>query len=94
MRKLFALAVVCFASSYSLFALNPVGFAQWTFETSAFTSISNVGTAPLSTSIAPEVGSGAATGLHASSATVWSAPTGDGSPKGFSADHYGRGIGS
>jgi hypothetical protein len=90
MKQLLIFAVLSFVSASSSLAATMTP-AEWTFETSAFTSVSNVGTAPLSTSIPPEVGTGAATGLHASSSTVWSTPVGDGSTKAFSADHWAQG---
>lgn len=56
--------------------------AQWTFETSAPTTAG-----PFS----PEVGTGAASGSHASGLTVYSSPLGDGSAQSFSSNHWGVG---
>lgn len=61
--------------------------AQWTFETSA---PSNSGTGSLS-GISAEVGSGIASGIHASSATAWSAPAGNGSSHSFSSSTWAIG---
>ena len=60
--------------------------AQWTFETSlpAFTGASTNG-------IIPEVGTGSAGGTHASSATVYSTPSGNGSAHSFSANTWALG---
>ncbi len=62
--------------------------AKWTFETSG---PSITGTAPSFTGIAPEVGSGTASGVHASSAAVWSSPAGNGSVESFSVNNWAPG---
>ena len=69
-------------------AISGITIAQWTFETS-FTSIitTNATDGPLS----PEAGSGSASGVHASSATAWSSPVGNGSPHSFSANGWAVG---
>jgi hypothetical protein len=56
--------------------------AQWTFETS------NPATAG---PFLAEVGSGTATGVHASSATVYSSPVGNGSARSFSSNNWAIG---
>jgi len=88
MKKFLALAALTAVSVFPSFAQT---VATWTFETSAFTSVTNTGSTPLSTSIAPEVGSGSATGFHTSTATVWSSPTGNGSAKSLSANNWSVG---
>lgn len=62
--------------------------SQWTFENS-FASLT--GTGATLTGIAPEVGTGSASGVHASAATVWSSPSGNGSLHAFSANTWGVG---
>lgn len=59
-----------------------VALAQWTFETSAPTTAG-----PHS----PEIGSGQATGYHASASTVYSSPAGNGSSKSFSSNYWASG---
>ncbi len=61
---------------------NAATLAQWTFETSQ-----PVTAGPFS----PEVGSGAATGSHASGATVFSTPAGNGSAHSFSSNTWAVG---
>jgi hypothetical protein len=56
--------------------------ADWTFETSNPTS---------SGPIAPEIGSGSATGSHASGAAVYSSPAGNGSAHSFSSNNWATG---
>jgi Bacterial Ig domain/Immunoglobulin I-set domain len=68
-------------------AYSQTTLAKWTFETS-YTSIT--GTAASITNIAAEVGTGTASGKHVSASTVWSALTGNGSAKCFSADHWAQ----
>jgi hypothetical protein len=70
---------------------NAATIADWTFESSGFTRISNVGISPLSTNIAPEIGSGSATGLHASSSTAWTSPSGNGSAHSIGANNWAVG---
>ena len=89
MKKLVSLTcglVVAFV----VFAVNAGAtvIADWTFE-SSYTSITGSGSdlGPLS----PETGSGSASGHHANSASVWSAPVGDGSAKSFSVNNWSVG---
>lgn len=60
---------------------------QWTFETSA-PSLSNSATI---SGIAAEVGTGTASGEHASAATDWSNPAGNGSAESFSSNNWSIG---
>ena len=60
--------------------------AKWTFETSKPSA-----TAASITAISAEEGTGTASGLHASSLTVWSNPAGNGSAESFSADRWAIG---
>jgi hypothetical protein len=66
--------------------------AKWTFESG---TISGTATTPTISSPVAETGAQTTgslfTGLHASSATVWSAATGNGSAKSFAADHWATG---
>jgi hypothetical protein len=59
-----------------------VALAQWTFETSVPTSAG-----PHS----PEIGSGQATGNHASGSTTYNNPVGNGSAESFSSDRWASG---
>jgi hypothetical protein len=52
---------------------------QWTFEASQPATAGPV---------APETGSGSASGSHANAATSWSSPSGNGSAHSFSSDHW------
>jgi len=65
---------------------NSTTIAQWTFETSI-----PAGNGTTISGIAAEVGSGTASGVHASSSSAWSNPTGNGSPESFSANNWGVG---
>jgi hypothetical protein len=65
--------------------------ADWTFETSAPGGAGTSITAATIGSINPETGSGTASGVHASSSTIWSNPQGNGSTESFSADHWAVG---
>ena len=60
--------------------------AKWTFETSKPSA-----TAASITAISAEEGTGTASGLHASSLTVWSNPAGNGSAESFSANTWASG---
>ncbi len=62
--------------------------AQWTFES---TSSSITGTAVSLSGLAPETGTGSASGLHASASTAWSSPAGNGSSHSFSANNWAPG---
>jgi len=61
--------------------------AQWTFEGS-FASIT--GSSPTLSGLSPEVGTGTASGVHASTAT-WSSPAGNGSTHSFSVNTWAVG---
>jgi hypothetical protein len=67
--------------------LNADLIAEWTFETSQ-PSLSNSTTIG---SIAAESGSGTASGVHASNATDWSNPAGNGSSESFSSNNWAIG---
>jgi len=60
--------------------------ADWTFETSQ-----PVLTGPAAGPYSPEIGSGSATGLHASATTAYSTPAGNGSAHSFSANMWAVG---
>jgi len=78
MKKLVALAAGFVA--ISLMSANADILADWTFET---TSNLITGTSTTIGPIAADIGTGSATGVHASLST-WSHPAGDGSPSSFS----------
>lgn len=63
--------------------------AQWTFETSlaGFTGTSGATSTDLGP-LAAEIGSGSASGHHATSATKWTSPAGNGSSHSFNSDHW------
>jgi hypothetical protein len=69
----------------------PLGFAQtitrWTYETSLPTGTDSASIG----GIAPELGAGTASGLHASALTDWSNPVGNGSAESFSANEWAIG---
>jgi hypothetical protein len=86
MKKL----VAAFFGILAFTALSPAQtvLSKWTFENMWVTG--NVTSATL-TGLAPEFGSGTASGVHASSATVFSSPAGNGSVHSFSANTWAVG---
>ena len=62
--------------------------ATWTFET---VTAPTGGSAAYPNPIAADIGSGNATGVHASASTVWSTPVGNGSAKSFSSTNWSVG---
>ena len=85
MKKFLALAALSAVSAVPSYAQS---IATWTFET---TSNSITGTSATIGPIAADSGTGNATGVHASSATVWSHPAGNGSPSSFSVNTWAVG---
>jgi hypothetical protein len=85
MRSLILAAVVlcAFASRASATIV-----ADWTFESLTITTGTPAATFPASGGISPEVGAGSASGTHATAATAWSTPAGNGSTKSFSANQW------
>lgn len=81
----------CLFAMFIALGFVPLSFAQtitlWTYETSvpALTDSASI------SGIAPEVGSGQASGLHASALTDWSNPVGNGSLESFSANEWAIG---
>ena len=62
--------------------------ANWTFEPDPFSlAVTNPAIGPFS----PAVGSGSVTGLHASTNTAWSSPSGNGSSNSLSANNWTTG---
>ena len=59
--------------------------SQWTFETNPPADLTDSATGP---SVAADVGNGTATGLHASTATDWTTPAGNGSANALSANNW------
>ncbi len=84
MKKFLAVAAFAFAIQSS-FADT---LALWTFET---TSNSLTGASASLGPILADSGSGSASGVHASAATVWSHPAGNGSGSSFSANTWAQG---
>lgn len=64
--------------------------AQWTFEVSG-PAFNTAVTASSISGIAPEIGAGAASGVHASSAASWSSPVGNGSAESLSVNNWAVG---
>lgn len=85
MKKLFVSVVL---SSLALAATRADTLANWTFE-SSFTYINGTTNFALS-GLAAELGSGTASGWHASTAT-WSSPAGNGSSHSFSVNTWALG---
>jgi len=85
MKKFLALATLAALSAAPSYAQT---ISTWTFET---TSASIAGTSNHIDNIAADVGSGFASGVHASSATVWSSPAGNGSAHSFSDNNWAVG---
>jgi hypothetical protein len=65
---------------------SPITIANWTFEVSQPSS-SGQTNGPH----APEEGAGSAVGFHDSSATTWSSPVGNGSPRSWSSNNWSVG---
>lgn len=81
-RSPLVVAVAFLALATIVSNVNAVVITQWTFETSIPTTAG-----PL----AAEVGTGAATGSHASGLTVYSNPVGNGSAESYSSDRWAVG---
>ena len=67
---------------------NAATISQWTFEVNTPADLNNSTTSP---SVAADVGSGTASGLHASAVTDWSTPAGNGSANSLSANTWAVG---
>ena len=65
-----------------------VVLAQWTFEPQPFTDAVGLNKTA-GPAVAASTGTGTATGLHASAATDWTTPTGNGSTDSYSANTWG-----
>ena len=76
------LAVIGMVMGLASVAARADTIADWTFETSQPSK---------SGSFAPEVGSGAASGSHASGSSVYSSPSGNGSAHSFSSNYWSSG---
>ena len=63
--------------------------AEWTFETSPPADVSNTAIYP--NPIAPDVGLGNLSGVHANAGTDWTTPAGNGSAESFSANDWSIG---
>jgi PEP-CTERM motif len=84
-KQLFAIAAVAAAVMPAQAVTDTV--AQWDFET-PFADLSNATTSPI---VAASYGTGSAIGRHASSATDWSTPAGNGSANAFSSNTWAVG---
>ncbi len=62
----------------------------WSFEGNNIDAFNGI-TATTVGNIAADIGSGVATGVHASASSVWSAPSGNGSPNSWSVNHWAVG---
>jgi hypothetical protein len=62
--------------------------AEWTFEVNTPADLLNSAVGP---SVAADAGSGTAVGVHASSATDWTTPSGNGSANSFSSNEWAMG---
>ncbi len=80
-------ALAAVALSTAPFNASATIIATWTFETSAPAASNTTTIGPIS----PEVGSGTATGVHASSLTDWSSPAGNGSAHSWNSTHWAIG---
>jgi hypothetical protein len=85
MKKFLALAILFSVSAVPSFADT---LATWTFET---TSASIGGASNHLDNIAADIGSGTASGVHASASTAWSSPAGNGSAHSFSDNNWAVG---
>lgn len=82
-RNILLISAVSFVSA----SIASAQIAQWTFE-SSFASIA--GTSTTLGGLAPEIGTGVASGTHAS-ASAWSSPSGNGSAHSFSVNTWAVG---
>jgi hypothetical protein len=84
MKKWILISIVGFNVAALSFAQT---ITRWTYETTlpSLTDSASIG------SIAAEIGSGTASGLHASATTDWSNPVGNGSAESFSANEWAIG---
>ena len=82
MKKTLVLTLLLTAAS-----LNAQTIAQWTFET----SIPFLNDSATIDNIAPEVGTGVGSGVHASAASDWSNPVGNGSAESLSVNTWSVG---
>ncbi len=78
------MVVILFSSSTTSAGL----IASWTFETSTPADLNN---SPSHPAISANLGSGNASGVHASGATDWSTPAGNGSANSFSSNNWSIG---
>jgi hypothetical protein len=69
-------------------AIHAAPIVEWTFETNPPPDAANTTTGP---SVSADVGTGTATGQHASFLTDWSTPTGNGSANSLDANTWGVG---
>lgn len=73
------------AASALCLSFSQAQIAVWSFEPDPIpTNVTNANIGPFS----PAVGSGSATGVHASNNTVWSSPSGNGSSNSLSANNW------
>lgn len=85
MKKLSLLCALALAASA---ANAQVIISQWNFETNTPADLLDSATGP---SVPADVGSGTATGVHASALTDWTTPSGNGSPNAFSSNNWASG---
>jgi hypothetical protein len=81
----FAVVVAIAAFCGQAHAVNEV-ITSWTFQTAPPDDLLNSMTSPV---VAADVGTGSASGLHASAETDWTTPAGNGSTDSFSSNNWG-----
>jgi hypothetical protein len=88
-------AVLFLAALLNFFAVQSIKadtVAGWTFQTSASTNALfariAAGAGVSVTNMSADVGSGTASGSHASASTVWSSPSGNGSTNSLASEHW------
>lgn len=80
--------LLSFLLAATVTSASAVTIAQWTFEANTPADLANSTASP---SVAADLGSGSASGFHASAVTDWSTPAGNGSANSFSANTWAVG---
>jgi hypothetical protein len=89
--RVLSFSCVLLASCLSILRVNGDQLlANWTFETAASTS-NIISPASAQSGLAADIGSGTASAFHASAASVWTLPVGNGSAHSLNADHWAAG---
>jgi len=85
MKIKFLVPIILVAATVSVHAVN---IATWTFEVNTPSDLNNSTVGP---SVAADIGAGTATGLHASAASDWTTPAGNGSANSYSVNTWAVG---